>query len=59
MYGFYDPAAAGYSEPFNPAFITWFKNLRGARAQAFNAYRQQRDPQGMFCNPYVAALIGA
>jgi hypothetical protein len=61
MYGFYDPngAPGNYIQPFNPAFITAVRQRRAARVQAFNAYRQQRDPKGVFLNQYVDLVVGA
>ncbi len=61
MYGFYDPngPARNFSLPFNPKFVDFIRNKRASRVAAFNAFRQQRDPKGMFCNPFVAQMIGA
>jgi hypothetical protein len=59
MYGFYNPAGPiGYTPPFNPAFLANLTTRRNDRVKAFDAYRQQRDPKGLFCNQYVAALLG-
>jgi FAD/FMN-containing dehydrogenase len=60
MYGFYDPAGAAgsYTPPFNPAFLADLVTRRGDRINAFETYRQQRDPSGIFCNQFVAALLG-
>jgi len=60
MYGFYDPAGAAgsYTAPFNPGFLANLATRRSDRIKAFDAYRQQCDPKGMFCNQYVAALLG-
>jgi hypothetical protein len=60
IYGFYDPAgpAGSFSPPFNPAFIRDQAQRRAARTAAFDAYRAQRDPSGMFCNAFVHALLG-
>jgi FAD/FMN-containing dehydrogenase len=57
MYGFYD-SAGSVTPPFNPAFLEDLANRRSARIKAFDAYRQKRDPNGMFCNPFVHALLG-
>lgn len=59
MYGFYDPngPAGNYSPPFNPSFIASVSQRRAARVAAFNAYRQTRDPQGVFLNQYCSSLI--
>lgn len=57
MYGFYDPASAeGYSAAFNPAFLTDLAQRRGDRLDAFEQFRAARDPEGVFCNPYLEAL---
>jgi hypothetical protein len=59
MYGFSNPAGpTGYTPPFNPAFLANLATQRSDRVKAFDAYRQQRDPMGLFCNQYVAALLG-
>ena len=60
MYGFYDPGAGteSYSPPFNPNFLAQLSSQRSARLAAFNRYRQQRDPNGMFRNGFVDALLG-
>ena len=60
IYGFYDPAgpAGSFTPPFNPAFIRDQAQRRQARITAFDAYRGQRDPSGMFCNAFVHALLG-
>jgi FAD/FMN-containing dehydrogenase len=60
MYGFYDPGAAPgtYSEPFNPAFLSFIRNKRAARVAAFDTYRRTRDPKGMFCNALLAQMLG-
>ncbi len=58
MYGFYDPNPGGtFTPPFNPAFLKNLANQRSARVKAFDAYRQMRDPSGMFHNDFVAALL--
>lgn len=48
MYGFYDPAEGPdtYSKtgPFNPNFLAGVRARRGARLEAFAAYRQSLDP---------------
>jgi len=58
--GLFDPDAApgSCSEPFNPAFISFIRNKRAARVAAFNAWRQERDPKGMFCNAFLAQVLG-
>ncbi|MFZ6875904.1 D-arabinono-1,4-lactone oxidase [Undibacterium sp. Di27W] len=60
MYGFYDPATGpgAATPPFNPAFLSHLRSRRPERVQAFDDYRQSRDPKGMFVNPYVARLLG-
>ncbi len=58
MYGFYDPKgeAGNSTAPFNPAYLLDLAQRRGDRLQAFEDYRRSRDPSGMFCNEYLAAL---
>jgi FAD/FMN-containing dehydrogenase len=58
MYGFYDPTApAGtYTAPFNPAYLQALTERRGERVEAFAAYRYSVDPEGVFCNDYLASL---
>jgi hypothetical protein len=60
MYGFYDPAGAAgsYTAPFNPSFLADLATRRAERINAFEVYRQARDPSGIFSNQYVAALLG-
>ncbi|NBF04694.1 FAD-binding protein [Pseudomonas sp. Fl5BN2] len=60
MFGFYDPSrpAGTFSPPFNPAFIKDLAQRRSARTQAFESYRRTCDPQGVFHNSFVAALLG-
>jgi FAD/FMN-containing dehydrogenase len=61
MYGFYDPADAPgtYSKtgPFNPKFLAKLRKLRGARLEAFNAYRKSLDPNGLFSNEFLRNLL--
>ena len=59
MYGFYDPTqpAGTYTAPFNPNFLANLRTLRGARLQAFNAYRKSVDPNGLFYNEFVRQLL--
>jgi hypothetical protein len=60
MYGFYDPAgvAGSFTQPFNPGFLKDLVNRRPERTNAFEAYRRQRDPDGVFCNDFVGQLLG-
>jgi hypothetical protein len=60
MFGFYDPSqpAGSFSPPFNPGFLADLAKRRGARVKAFDAYRRTCDPQGVFHNDFVAALLG-
>jgi FAD/FMN-containing dehydrogenase len=60
MYGFYDPAGAAgsFTPPFNPVFLKDLANRRRERINAFEAYRRQRDPGGVFCNNFVGQLLG-
>src|SRR5262249_24762627 len=59
MYGFYDPGAAPgtHMAPFNLAFLADLRRRRGARLQAFNEYRKKLDPNGLFYNSYLRALL--
>jgi FAD/FMN-containing dehydrogenase len=60
MFGFYDPSqpAGSFSPPFNPGFLADLAKRRGARIKAFDAYRRTCDPNGVFHNNFVAALLG-
>ena len=60
MFGFYDPdqPADSYSAPFNSAFLTDLARRRSERTNAFNAFRKTCDPEGVFHNNFVAALLG-
>ncbi len=62
MYGFYDPnGAPGNSGPHvsNPGMLSYLLQKRARRAPGeFKAYQKKRDPNGMFTNSYVQALIG-
>jgi hypothetical protein len=59
MFGFYDPSKPGsFSPPFNPGFLADLAERRGARVKAFDAYRRSSDPNGVFHNDFVAALLG-
>jgi FAD/FMN-containing dehydrogenase len=61
MYGFYDPtdAPGTYSKtgPFNPNFLAKLRELRGARLEAFSAYRKSLDPNGLFYNEFLSNLL--
>jgi FAD/FMN-containing dehydrogenase len=60
MYGFYDPTPPGtYSKtgPFNPNFLAKLRELRGARLEAFSAYRKRLDPNGLFYNEFLRNLL--
>jgi FAD/FMN-containing dehydrogenase len=59
MYGFYDPTLAPgtYTPAFNTNFLAALRIQRGARLQAFNAYRQSQDPNGLFYNDYLRSLL--
>ena len=61
MYGFYDPTGpqGSYSTtgPFNPNFLAYLRTSRGARLQAFNAYRKTVDPNGLFYNEFLRQLL--
>jgi len=66
MYGFFDPSgedkskiasdsnsADTYKGAFNPGFMNHLAGRRGERLEAFEAYRRQRDPHGLFCNDFL------
>ena len=59
MYGFYDPTAAPgtHTAPFNANFLADLRQRRGARLEAFNAYRKSLDPNGLFYNRFLRALL--
>jgi len=59
MYGFYDPtkAAGTYTAAFNPNFLAALRRRRGARLEAFNAYRKSLDPNGLFYNGFLRELL--
>jgi len=59
MYGFYDPNAppGTHTAPFNVNFLADLRRRRGARAQAFNAYRKNLDPNDLFYNGYLRNLL--
>jgi len=63
MYGFYDPTEGPdtYSKtgPFNPNFLASVRERRGARLEAFKAYRQSLDPNGLFYNDFLRRMLGA
>jgi FAD/FMN-containing dehydrogenase len=57
MYGFYNPSGT-FSPPFNSAFLRNLASQRATRVQAFEAYRTTCDPNGLFANNFVSALLG-
>ncbi|MBV8614832.1 MAG: FAD-binding protein [Acetobacteraceae bacterium] len=59
VYGFYDPSqpAGSCTAPFNLNFLSALRARRGERLNAFNAYRKQRDPDGLFYNAYMKQLL--
>jgi FAD/FMN-containing dehydrogenase len=61
MYGFYDPTAAPgtHTAPFNANFLADLRQRRDARLEAFNAYRKSLDPNGLFYNNFLRALLEA
>lgn len=63
MYGFYDPAdvPGTYSKsgPFNPNFLANLRTRRGARLEAFRAYRDRLDPGGLFSNEFLRQILGS
>jgi hypothetical protein len=61
MSGFYDPTAAPTTPataPFNANFLADLRRRRGACLEAFNAYRKSLDPNGLFYNDFLRALLG-
>ncbi len=57
MYGFYNPEDdSGYTPPFNKSFLADLAQRRGDRLKAFEAYRQQQDPDGRFLNEFLRSL---
>jgi FAD/FMN-containing dehydrogenase len=60
MFGFYDPGGAdgSFTAPFNPAFLKSLANRRREQINAFEVYRQRRDPDAVFCNDFVSRLLG-
>jgi FAD/FMN-containing dehydrogenase len=61
MYGFYDPTAAAgtHTAPFNPNFLAHLRRRRGARLEAFAAYRKRLDPKGLFYNKFLQTILGS
>jgi FAD/FMN-containing dehydrogenase len=61
MYGFYDPTEGpdrcSKTGPFNPNFLASVRERRGARLEAFNAYRQSLDPNGLFYNDFLRQML--
>ena len=61
MYGFYDPTDApgtySASGPFNPNFLAELRTRRGLPLEAFKAYRETLDPNGLFYNKYLRQLL--
>ena len=59
MYGFYDPTAAAgtHTAPFSPNFLADLRRRRGARLEAFAAYRESLDPKGLFYNRFLQSLF--
>src|SRR5271166_250438 len=59
MYGFYGPTAAAgtHTAPFNPNFLADLRRRRGARLEAFAAYRKRLDPNGLFYNRFLQSLL--
>jgi hypothetical protein len=59
MYGFYDPIApqGTHTGPFNVGFLAELRRRRQDRLQAFNHYRKKRDPNGLFDNSYLRAVL--
>ncbi|HLL15217.1 MAG TPA: D-arabinono-1,4-lactone oxidase [Pyrinomonadaceae bacterium] len=61
VYGFYDPTAGPgtYSAtgPFNKNFLADLRQRRGARLEAFDAYRKQLDQNGLFYNGFLRQVL--
>ena len=58
MYGFSAPEQEdGFTAPFNPDFLAAVSSRRADRITAFERFRQQRDPDGVFCNDFVRKLL--
>ena len=59
MYGFYNPTApqGTHTGPFNVGFLAELRRRRHDRLQAFNHYRKKRDPNGLFYNSHLRALL--
>jgi len=59
MYGFYDPTLAPgtYTPAFNTNFMAALRARRGARLQAFDAYRKSQDPAGLFYNGFLRTML--
>jgi FAD/FMN-containing dehydrogenase len=59
MYGFYDPKgpAGNYGAAFNPNFLAELRTRRGAPLKAFSDYRKTQDPNGLFYNDFLRALL--
>jgi len=61
IYGFYDPTdgSGKATNPFNQNFLADLRKRRGTRQQAYNAYRKQLDPNGLFYNTFLSRLLGS
>lgn len=60
MFGFHNPydPSEDKNGPFNPKFLEWLANSRADRVEKFSKYRKDRDPNGLFYNDFVKALLG-
>ena len=59
MYGFFDPTEGDRGlamPPFANAFLTDLAARRGERLEAFERFRRDADPKGLFCNDYLRRL---
>jgi hypothetical protein len=54
---FKDPDSYSKTGPFNPNFLAKLRKLRGARLEAFSAYRKRLDPNGLFYNEFLRNLL--
>lgn len=59
MYGFYDPGQppGTYTGAFNPNYLAELAKRRGERLQAYKTFREYMDPDGLFYNDFLKALL--
>jgi hypothetical protein len=51
------PGTYSKTGPFNPNFLAKLRKLRGARLEAFSAYRKSVDLNGLFYNEFLRNLL--